>query len=754
MKIGKVTLTETWYSGKDLYSDGQVEDEMLQIARQIPEPDLNREIAIRGSWPVLYHFSHVRENILRWLPLDKSCQVLEIGAGCGAVTGALLRYAGQVDAVELSMKRSQINAYRHKEAENLRIYVGNFEEIEKNLDSSYDMVTLIGVFEYAQGYLHSQDPYQELLRKAASHLRPGGRIVLAIENRFGLKYWAGCTEDHTGQLFEGLEGYREGKGVCTFTRAQLKKMVEECGLRASWYYPYPDYKFPQVIHSDQRLPSKGELSSRNVNFDRLRLRLFDEAAVMDSIVESGLYPEFANSFLLVLKKEEERELPVYIKFSNERNPRYALMTSIDPAGEGGWSVRKEAMDDAACRHVEEIAENAEPLQRIFERGGFIANRLLDKETRTQTAVRLEYLSGITLEEKLDEAVMAGEGRRAVELLLRYAQRIREMYSMIPFMPSAGFAEMFGEPELMDDLMAAVPCDVDLVPANILQTQDGEFILDTEWTFDFPVPADYVVYRFLWYYLKTDPKRMVIPSDQVFEKAGIPKERMEIFGQMESRFQAALTRDFVPMREMYDAISPGEADVSGYFQMIRAFRERRMLQVFYDKGEGFREEDSALFSMDKGVIRIPVPEGTASVRLDPGEEPGIFYIQAAWADTAEAPFTANGYDMGGGKFFFLERDPQLVFDGIPQGAGELLLTIRVPKKEKEYVDFAAWLPVHERESREKAREKAREQDARITALENHCAELSGQLADSRSLIREMESTKAWRLYQRLRRILRG
>lgn len=88
-KIGQVILDDRFYPGKDLYSDGAVEDELLEIAEKYPEEELNRVIAERKSWPVLYHFSHVRENILSWLPFTGEESVLEIGSGCGAVTGAL-----------------------------------------------------------------------------------------------------------------------------------------------------------------------------------------------------------------------------------------------------------------------------------------------------------------------------------------------------------------------------------------------------------------------------------------------------------------------------------------------------------------------------------------------------------------------------------------------------------------------------------------------------------------------------------------
>lgn len=302
-KIGNVTLDLQFYPGMDLYSDGPVEEELLEIAKNYKEEELNQVIAKRQSWPVLYHFSHIRQNIVEWLPIGKEDKVLEIGSGCGAITGALARKAKKVTCIELSKMRSSINAYRNQEYENVEILVGNFKDIEKNLEETYDYITLIGVFEYSEGYIGTAEPYAEMLRRVISHLKPHGKLVIAIENRLGLKYWAGCTEDHVGKYFEGLEGYPQTNGVKTFSRKELMNLIEQVGnMKTTFYYPYPDYKFPLTIYSDKRLPKKGELKENFQNFDRRRMLLFQETRVYDSLIESELFQEFSNSFLVVIER--------------------------------------------------------------------------------------------------------------------------------------------------------------------------------------------------------------------------------------------------------------------------------------------------------------------------------------------------------------------------------------------------------------------------------------------------------------------
>ena len=92
-QIGKVVLDYTYYAGEDLYSDGDIEDVLLDIVKKGIQDEV---LYSDNRWPVLYHLSNIRENILEWYPLKKNADVLEIGSGCGAVTGLLSRKAKHV----------------------------------------------------------------------------------------------------------------------------------------------------------------------------------------------------------------------------------------------------------------------------------------------------------------------------------------------------------------------------------------------------------------------------------------------------------------------------------------------------------------------------------------------------------------------------------------------------------------------------------------------------------------------------------
>ncbi len=58
---------------------------------------------------------------------------------------------------------------------------------------TFDVVTLIGVLEYARVY-GGPGGEVKLLQQARSYLKPDGLLVLAMENQLGLKYFAGIPE--------------------------------------------------------------------------------------------------------------------------------------------------------------------------------------------------------------------------------------------------------------------------------------------------------------------------------------------------------------------------------------------------------------------------------------------------------------------------------------------------------------------------------------------------------------------------------
>ena len=289
-------LNLDFYSGTDYYSDGDIEDDLLEIVKSTN--DYSEVLANDNRWPILYHLSPIRQNIINWYPFKENASCLEIGGGCGAITGALCESLAEVKVVELSKRRATINYERHKNYNNLEIIVANLNDIK--FDQKFDYITLNGVLEYAGSFTKTDNPYKDFLKQIKKYLKPDGKLIIAIENRYGLKYFAGAKEDHTCKEFDGITGYQGNKDIRTFGKIEFEKLLKESGYPSQdFYYPHPDYKMPLEIYSQDWLPDADVLMSKTPNFDQERYDLFSEQEAYAGIIENNQFEFFANSFLVI-----------------------------------------------------------------------------------------------------------------------------------------------------------------------------------------------------------------------------------------------------------------------------------------------------------------------------------------------------------------------------------------------------------------------------------------------------------------------
>ena len=133
------------------YSDGdEFEERLANIIGQATDLSVF-SIELRQKctdWASLYHLSSSRANILR--PMESILQgadVLEVGAGCGAITRYLGESGANVIALEGSLRRAAIARSRTRDLDNVDVVADRFSEF--SCKQKFDVVTLIGVLEYA-----------------------------------------------------------------------------------------------------------------------------------------------------------------------------------------------------------------------------------------------------------------------------------------------------------------------------------------------------------------------------------------------------------------------------------------------------------------------------------------------------------------------------------------------------------------------------------------------------------------------------
>ena len=293
------------------YRDG-AEDYLFQALgsisdRSVGSPDVARLI---HDWASLYHLSPYRSTLFDCLGLGSlaGSRVLELGAGMGAMSRWLGEHGAELHSIEGSLARAEVARRRTEDLDNVQVYAGNYSDLAE--DGSFDVVTLIGVLEYSHLYhpVHGDDPAAAAvanLSLAAQALGDSGVLILAIENRLGLKYLNGGREDHSGRTFEGVQGYPWSGTAVTWSHRELCRLLAKAGFgHTETLVPYPDYKLARGIINPAHVDDEDRIYNwlANPAPDRgpnRRPTLYNESLAVREFVQAGLLTDVANSHLVL-----------------------------------------------------------------------------------------------------------------------------------------------------------------------------------------------------------------------------------------------------------------------------------------------------------------------------------------------------------------------------------------------------------------------------------------------------------------------
>ena len=556
------------------------------------------------DWTHMYHLADGRRNLIEWLSGDKKVSVLEVGSECGALTGMLSEKYGAVTALEISPEKAEIAKIRLADRENINWLIGGLEQIG---EEKFDLIFSIGSLPLAEEYLKlsgesekekgeaGRDPYISMLKKLNGLLANGGRLILALPNKLGLKYMAGCREDYFSAPFTGIEDYYYHKGMRTFGRHELTGMMSEAGFEhADWYYPYPDYRFMNSLYTDAYLPREGELTTNLVNYDQERYVFFDEAKAFDTMIREGLFQEHANSFLLITGRAPVSDI-IFSKYSAERDKKYALRTDIrnlslleDSFGDKlseeqmTGSLNRITSQKTALRlegkdHIEAIRDHYIRLQEQYLASGIKIGpcRPGDKDGN----VILDFVSGQNLQRVMENLIIRGRETDLLRIIGNYTKRIL-MGANEVFEETEEFCQVFGDVKLPQGLKSSKVSDIDLIFSNIIiPTESAEDIekitestwsvIDYEWTFDFPIPVNFILYRCYDLACHQLMKCQALDLEKLTETLGMTQEEISAYRRMEENFQKTVCGKVKPERDLLLLI--GNAIIP-FAEMDRAYRE--------------------------------------------------------------------------------------------------------------------------------------------------------------------------------------
>ena len=519
------------YSEDDLFSLPLTEEELalVSIVRDYDERDWNRIVRERKSAFLAAELFSERRNAVSWFELGGDSRVLEIGSGYGALTGALADRAGAVVSYEASEVRSAINRFRQRRRKNVTICNSDFKDIIALASvRKFDVITLMG-----------EEVDLSRLAEYAALLQEKGRVILALPNRYGLKYWAGCSYADKNRNLSYFPFASASSDLPSFgvTRKEVLRAANAAGLaHAKLYYPYPDHQFVRAIYSDDFLPDRGALTLNSFSWSGERMRLFEESPAYERLLADGAYPFFANAFFVVLERAEidsSGDMMIHVRFSSSRASRFQVRTEIRLGSDGRRIVRKLPMFPEGIAHIENACKNGSSLCERFEKVGVNVVSGAWKDGFAE----IPYLSGMSLGDRLAELALSADWAGFDGAFSAYCEKVRGMATG-PFQPTNRFREIFGGAAVPVGLSSCDRIDIDFIPQNILILDHSWQVADTEWTFDFPVPVEFILYRAVFYFELDYPeaaREITAAGTDLLRLAGVENFK-QLFAAMEYWFQ--------------------------------------------------------------------------------------------------------------------------------------------------------------------------------------------------------------------------
>ena len=358
---------------------------------------------------------------------------------------------------------------------------------------------------------------------------------------------------------------------------------------------------------------------------------------------------------------------IYSKFSNERDRRFAIRTDIYEEN-GERFVKKAAVYQEGLSHVNNLERWYQELGELYEKYPFSCNVC----TLEKDGARFEYVTGITLEELLDFMLSDGNVEEAKKRLSEYLIDVKRALSQKNFVMTEEFAKVFGNVQLPEGFFCAPVTNIDMVCGNLVLAETP-VVLDYEWTFDFPIPVEFVLYRIIHYYEKTHRPDEVQSFLSLYEEFGITEELKNVFSVMEKNFQAYIKGSHIPTREMFGAMTPGlkgaQKDGDG------------KLQIYFSLGQGYCEEDSIKLAIKESLAQhiIDIPKGCTDLRIDPGDLACAVKVRKLAFDGSIGDLKTAAIAEGGvfGEWIYIAKfDPNISGIRVPADAGKLELDLEI------------------------------------------------------------------------------
>lgn len=432
---------------------------------------------------------------------------------------------------------------------------------------------------------------------------------------------------------------------------------------------------------------------------------------------------------------------LYTKYSTERRNDLKIKTCIFEGAKGRY-ILKCPMSDAAKVHIVSIYDHYKALSGLYANSDIQMNHC--ELIPESDSIRFSYITGTTFEKRLD-AYMAEQNYLGILDEIRlYKRKLLDNLEHKQFECTENFRKVFGEVNITMPLEAVSVANIDLIFGNIIIDAENKWnIIDYEWTFDFDVPVNFILYRAICNYLYSSNKRDELWHLNLLQLFGISEAEQQIYDSMDQAFHQYVNGDSCPLVWLSNEINNTKYVVNDL--LVRYIPGQ--VQVFYDYGDGYSEEDSEFMNCQKAedgryTLQIDKLNQVKQVRIDPTNQYCIidirdFQVTDMEGNRRAALFYNNGEHIGDTMYVYNTDDPQWVVPEIDGAIQKIEVNFYITTVSKEIAGICSTDGVLLYNSSLEIKQLCATQEEIITNKEQRISEIDQQLEEQNLHLNECQ-----------------
>ena len=464
--------------------------------------------------------SEFKKNIISWYPIKKDQKVLEV------------------------MPEKEITEELKKKSNNV-ISIDNLQN--QNFGDKFDFVTLIGTFEK----LNTKQDIEEVLEFSKNNIKENGKILLAIPNKYGMKYWAGDNLEQNATSYENIINSKEN----IVSIVKIKDILSKLNLKFKFYYPLPDYKLTNVIFTDDFMPDNDSIDARILTYcNEGKILNFSEREAYKNLIKEDkrLFPFFANSFFIEISPNAKFENIKYVGYGITRKKEYRIQTVI----KDDYSY-KTSNSEEAQKHINQIGKNIEIINKCkincldtFENNTIISKFLKDSVSFDKELMNIYYEKGLT---------------SVIKQIKYFKNEILDKLEILENPNSTVFDKYKIEisNQLKQKLHFTKTGILDLIFQNCRKLNNDIYVYDQEW-YEENVPIEFILYRAIFYFTEL---KNVEDINNVYKQLNIEKY-IEIFENLESKIQEKIIN-----KDIWEFHTNSVKDIGKIDLVLKNYEER-------------------------------------------------------------------------------------------------------------------------------------------------------------------------------------